>query len=127
MLRDRGFSKVPIATSASRLFFNECRPAAVTDDELPIIAVHTRTSSRKPIGVVPGRRMGLFSNIFPSLILIVLVRNVDGVTIVLMSSPENYARRCLTCCIMIDKPVGTVEGVDPNLSDVRHVRLNLFI
>ncbi|KAJ3662102.1 hypothetical protein Zmor_006461 [Zophobas morio] len=44
--------------SASRVFFSERRPAAVTDDESPIIAAHTR----KPIGAVPGRRMGLFRN-----------------------------------------------------------------
>ncbi|KAJ3663227.1 hypothetical protein Zmor_007531 [Zophobas morio] len=36
-------SRAPTATSASRLFFSERRPAAVTDDESPIIAAYTRT------------------------------------------------------------------------------------
>ncbi|XP_063925984.1 uncharacterized protein LOC135139614 [Zophobas morio] len=47
-----GLSGALIATSASRLFLSERYPAAFTDDESPIIAVHTK----KPIGVVPGRR-----------------------------------------------------------------------
>ncbi|KAJ3666918.1 hypothetical protein Zmor_002341 [Zophobas morio] len=39
-------------------FLSERCPAAVTDDESPFIAPHTR----KPIGVESGRRMGLFLN-----------------------------------------------------------------
>ncbi|KAJ3640186.1 hypothetical protein Zmor_003501 [Zophobas morio] len=58
----RSLSGIPIATSASRLFFREHRPAAVTDDESPIVAVHI-----EPICVVPGRRMGLFRNSILSL------------------------------------------------------------
>ncbi|KAJ3643505.1 hypothetical protein Zmor_026212 [Zophobas morio] len=49
---------IDIATSASRLFFSERRSATVTDDESPIMDAHTR----KPIGVLPGRHMGLFRN-----------------------------------------------------------------
>ncbi|KAJ3656244.1 hypothetical protein Zmor_015334 [Zophobas morio] len=55
---NKACSGTPIATSASKLFFSERRPAAVTDDESPIIATHTR----KLISVVPGRHMGLFCN-----------------------------------------------------------------
>ena len=36
----------------------ERRRVTVTNDESPIIAAHTR----KPIGIVPGQRMGLFRN-----------------------------------------------------------------
>ncbi|KAJ3655966.1 hypothetical protein Zmor_015073 [Zophobas morio] len=36
-------SRAPIATAASSLFFSERRPAAVTDDESPIIDAHTIT------------------------------------------------------------------------------------
>ncbi|KAJ3666819.1 hypothetical protein Zmor_002250 [Zophobas morio] len=47
MFWNRGFSGIPIATSASRFFFSERRPAAVTEDESPIIAVRTRTHRRR--------------------------------------------------------------------------------
>ncbi|KAJ3645626.1 hypothetical protein Zmor_023267 [Zophobas morio] len=57
-------SGIHTATSASRLIFSERRLAVVTDDKSPIIAAHTR----KSIGVVPGRRMGLFRNTAPSLV-----------------------------------------------------------
>ncbi|KAJ3651915.1 hypothetical protein Zmor_017919 [Zophobas morio] len=58
-------SGAPTATAASRPFFSERRPAAVTD-------AHTR----KLIGVVPGRHMGLFRNTVP-------IRNVNCVTVLL--------------------------------------------
>ncbi|KAJ3652158.1 hypothetical protein Zmor_018148 [Zophobas morio] len=47
MFRDRGLSGIPIATSASKLFFSERYPAAVIDDKSPINAVHTRTHRRR--------------------------------------------------------------------------------
>ena len=62
MFRDRDFSAVAMTTSASRLFFGERRPPAVTDDESLIVAAHIG----QPIGVVPGRCMGLFRNTAPS-------------------------------------------------------------
>ncbi|KAJ3662041.1 hypothetical protein Zmor_006408 [Zophobas morio] len=42
-----------IATSASRPFSSECRPLS---------SPYTLESSRRPIGVVPGRPVGLFRN-----------------------------------------------------------------
>ncbi|KAJ3639359.1 hypothetical protein Zmor_002721 [Zophobas morio] len=53
----RGFSGLPIATSASRLFVSE-RRAARPMSTYPNKHIHTR----RPIGVVPGPRMGLFRN-----------------------------------------------------------------
>ena len=52
MFRCRSFSKVPIATSTSTVF-----SSAVTDDELPIIAMYTRklsTAHRRRTGVAYG-------------------------------------------------------------------------
>ena len=39
--------------------------------------------ARKPIGVVLERRMGLFRNIAPSLVLIAPIKNVNRVTVIL--------------------------------------------
>ena len=63
-------------TFASKLFFSERRPAAVTDDE--------SSSSPHILGVVPGRRMGLFCNTNP-------IGNINGVSVVLHEAAKvNY-------------------------------------
>ncbi|KAJ3646576.1 hypothetical protein Zmor_024159 [Zophobas morio] len=44
MFRNQGFSGIPISISVARLFFSL---AAVTDDNSPIIVVHTKTYRRR--------------------------------------------------------------------------------